>query len=124
MEVISKAAADEGFVVPIPTVPLNSGEAIGAFKFIAAVFAVILAVLAATLFVNTNSAAFALVASAVIAVALDVILAVFEDILVFNVVISEAFAFKLIRLDKLVVSIDDPPPPLEKLKLASCVLVT
>ena len=44
MEVISKAAAEDGLVVPIATVPVNKGEAIGAFKFIAVTFAAMLAV--------------------------------------------------------------------------------
>ena len=83
------------------------------------VFAVILAVFEAILFVNTNSAAVALVTSAAIADVFAVILAVFEATLFVSInsaalavvasvlialVTSAVFAFKLMRFDKLVVS--------------------
>jgi hypothetical protein len=75
-------------LVPIPTVPVKIGDAMGAFELIAVVFAVILAVLEVTL--------------------------------VFKTVRSLVFAFRLILLDKLVVSIVTlvvvvVVPPLEKL---------
>ena len=61
------------------------GEAIGAFKSIAAILAVMLAVFAATLVVNVNSAAVALVVSAVMDEVFAVMLAVFAATLVVNV---------------------------------------
>ena len=71
------------------------------------------------LFVSTNSAALAVVASAVIAEAFDVILAVLVTILEFKesmyFVRSALFAFKLILFDKLEVSTVTPTPPVEKL---------
>ena len=42
---MSNAAAEDGLVVPIATVPVNNGEAIGAFKLMAVAFTVMLAVL-------------------------------------------------------------------------------
>ena len=115
VEVMSNTAPADGLVVPIATVPVNKGEAIGAFNVIAfvlavmlAVFAttvvvnpakfvvllVMLAVLAATLFVSTNSAARAVVASEIIAALFEVMLAVFALTVEVNVTKSVTFAFK------------------------------
>ena len=117
---MSNAAAEDGLLVPIPTVPVKIGDAMGAFELIAVAFAVILAVLDVILLVRTNSAALAVAASEAIAVVFAVILAVLEVTLVFKTVRSLVFAFRLILLDKLVVSIVTlvvvvVVPPLEKL---------
>lgn len=101
-------------------VSINSAAlAVEASLAIADAFAVILAVLEFILFVSVNSAALAVVASAVIADAFAVILTVLDVILFVSAnsaalavvasalmafVTSLAAAFKLIRLDKLVVS--------------------
>jgi hypothetical protein len=94
VEVMSNTAAEEGLVVPMATVPVNTGEAIGAFNKMAFVLAVMLAVLAVTLFVKTNSAALAVVASVVMAVEFAVMLAVLAVTIVVNVTKSAALAFK------------------------------
>ena len=79
----------------------SAALAVVASEAIAVAFAVILFVFAAILLVRTNSAALAVVASEVKAV--------------FNVVRSVVFALRLMRFDKLEVSIVTPPPPVEKL---------
>ena len=79
-----------------------------------AVFAVILAVFDDTLFDNANSVDLAVVfsfASAVSRFVRSIVLA-FKDK---PEITSVEFAFKLILLDKNVVSIVTPPPPREKL---------
>ncbi|MFM6943028.1 MAG: hypothetical protein ACKOW4_06960 [Aquirufa sp.] len=114
VDVISKMAAEDGVEVPMATVPVNTGEAIGAFDVMAFVFAVMLAVfattvvvnptkfvallvmlavLAATLFVSTNSAARAVEASEIIAALFEAMLAVFTLTLEVNVTKSVTFAF-------------------------------
>jgi len=80
VEVISNAAAEDGLVVPIPTVPVNVGEAIVALKFMAAVLAVILEVLDA-IFVFKIPISFILL----------VILKVFAATFVFKLAISFVF---------------------------------
>ena len=111
---MSKTAPADGLDVPMAIVPVNTGEAIGAFNVMAFVLAVILAefattvvvnaskfvallvmlaVLAATLFARTNSAARAVVASEIIAALFEVMLAVFALTVEVNVTKSVAFAF-------------------------------
>jgi hypothetical protein len=57
VEVMSNTAPADGLAVPMATVPVNEGEAIGAFNVIAFVLAVMLALFATTVVVNVDTSA-------------------------------------------------------------------